>query len=97
MTVAHATGPGAGDMISDIQTETARAQRVRDYAIKAFVRLTVTAVLLFVILRLLAPWLVSLHENLALCVGVGLVLLTPLIVIQLAYMLWNDWRRLRAA
>ena len=84
-------------MNSDISTETARAQRLRDYAVKAFVRLAVSVIILFVILRIAAPWLISLHENVALCIGVGLLLLVPFIVIQLSYLLWSDWRRLRAA
>jgi hypothetical protein len=78
-------------------TEEGRARRVRDYALRTTLRLIAAGLVLFLILRVGAPFLVSLHDTPALWLGAGLILLTPLVLIQLAFGLWSDWRRLRAA
>ena len=72
-----------------------RVRLLRDFIVLAFVQASAAFVLLFVILRLAAPWLVSLHDTPALWLAGLLLLACPLILFQAAYMLWNSWSRLR--
>lgn len=79
-------------MTTDIKTEQ-RVSRLRTYALRTGLRLVAGLVILFLILRIAAPWLINLHDTVALWIGGALLVACPFIAIQLAYGLWRDWRR----
>ncbi len=72
-----------------------RVRMLRDYAALTFLRIAAAAFALFLILRVAAPWLVDLHQTLALGLAGVLLLACPLIVIYAGWTLWEDRRRLR--
>lgn len=74
----------------------ARARRLRGYAIRAFLQVAATALILFVILRVAAPALVSRHDDLSLWLAGALLLACPLVLIQATYSIWTGWRRFKS-
>jgi hypothetical protein len=77
----------SADMPSELQ-----ARRLRNFVVLVFLQTTAILLVLFLILRIAAPWLVSLHSTPALWLAVLLLLLCPLILLQGAYSLWRSWR-----
>ncbi len=47
--------------------------------------------LLFVLLRLVAPALISAHDTLQLIVGVAVLAACPVILVLLGFRLWRSW------
>jgi hypothetical protein len=73
-----------------------KVRLLRDFIALAFVQAAAALALLFLILRVAAPWLVSLHDTPALWLAGLLLVLCPLILLQAAYTLRRSWTRLRA-
>ena len=73
-----------------------RVRLLRDYAASTFLKIAAAALLLFLILRVLAPWLVDLHQTPALWLAVALLLISPLVLLYAGWTLWADHRRFRA-
>ncbi len=72
-----------------------RVRLLRDYAASTFLKIAAAALLLFLILRVAAPWLVDLHQTLALCLAGVLLAACPLVLLYAGWTLWADHRRLR--
>jgi hypothetical protein len=79
------------DTPSDLQV-----RLIRNALILSVVQLAATLLLLFLILRVGAPWLVSEHNTPALWLAGLLLLACPLILIQAVYGLWRCWAPVRA-
>lgn len=80
-------------------TSSARAVRVRllcDYAASTFLKIAAAALILFLILRVAAPWLVDLHRTPALWLAAALLLACPLVLLYAGWALWDGHRRLKA-
>lgn len=73
-----------------------RVRLLRDYAATTFLQLAASALLLFLILRVAAPWLVDLHQTLALWLAGGLLLACPLVLLYAGWLLVDGAARLRA-
>jgi hypothetical protein len=73
-----------------------RVRLLRDYAASTFLQIAAAALLLFLILRVAAPWLVDLHSTAALVIAAALLLACPLVLIYAGWALWASRRRLKA-
>ena len=73
-----------------------RVRLLRDYAASTFLKIAAAALVLFLILRVAAPWLVDLHRTPALWLAGALLLACPLVLLYGAWTLWADHRRLKA-
>ena len=71
-----------------------RVRLLRDYAAVTFLKIAAAFTALFVILRVAAPWLVDLHQTVALWLAGALVLACPLVLIYAGWALWEGRRRL---
>ena len=74
----------------------ARVRLLRDYAASTFLQIAAASALLFLILRVAAPWLVDLHSTPALLLAGALLVACPLILLYAGWMLWDGRRRLKA-
>jgi hypothetical protein len=71
-------------------------EALQSLAIGVFLKITAGGLALFLILRVFAPWAISRHDTLLLWLGVGAMLVCPVILIRLAFTLRRDWLRARA-
>ena len=73
-----------------------RVRLLRDYAALIFLKIAATIAALFLALQVVAPWLVDLHQTVALGFAGVLVLGCPLAVLYMGWTVWADYRRLKA-
>lgn len=73
-----------------------RVRLLRDYLAQTFLLIAATALLLFLILQVVAPWLVDLHQTLALALAAALLVACPLVLLYAGWTLWADRRRYQA-
>ena len=73
-----------------------RVRLLRDYAASTFLKIAAAALVLFLILRVAAPWLVDLHQTLALWLAGALLVACPLVLLYAGWAVWDDHRRLKA-
>ena len=74
----------------------ARVRLLRDHAAATFLKIVATALVLFAILRIAAPWLVDMHRTAALWLAVLLLCTCPLVVLYAGWALWAGHLRLKA-
>ena len=72
-----------------------RSRRLQAYLLRSFAVAVAGGLVLFLLLRVAAPWLISLHDTLALWAGAACLIASPVVALVTGLRLWSGWRAYR--
>lgn len=93
LSLVGAPAPGSGPYGTMTSSPPPPAAPNTGGVVRLYLVLTAAALVLFLVLRVLAPWLVSRHDDLSLAAAVVLVLACPVVAFLAARTAVRAWRR----